>query len=78
MKDLLLFLMLIGSLMSLIIVSGGVLVWLAAVTEEQLTPAQETLMLAADSTIKVSAGAVAGLGAGGPMFNGKPKGAKSA
>lgn len=75
MKELLLFFMLIGSLMSLIVVSGGALVWLASVTEEQLTPAQETLMFAADSTIKVSAGAIAGLGAGGRMLNGKPKSA---
>ena len=77
MKELLLFFMLIGSLFSMIIVSGGVLVWLAPVTEEQMTPAQETLMFAADSTIKVSAGAIAGLGAGGRMLNGKLKSAAS-
>ena len=44
MKELLLLLMVIGALFALIIASGGVLVWLAPVAEERITPAQDTVL----------------------------------
>lgn len=63
---------------ALIIASGGVLVWLALVTGETLTPAQITLIDAADWVIKLCVGAIAGYISGAGLLLRKPKGAKSA
>lgn len=57
--------------MSLIIISGGVLVWLAPVSEKDLTPAQDTLITTADWMIKACAGAIVGFAGGLRLANGR-------
>ena len=47
-------------LFSLIVLAGGVLVWLAPVPAEQTTPAQDNLRELADTVIKGSFGAIIG------------------
>ena len=47
-------------LFGLIILGGGVLVWMAPVPAEDMTPARELLLNIADWMIKASAGAVLG------------------
>ena len=61
----------ISALIALIIVSGGVLVWLTPVTEELLTPAQNTLIITADWMIKACAGAIVGFAGGMRLANGR-------
>ena len=61
----------IGVLFTLIIMSGGVLVWLASVSDELLTPAQETLLNTADWMIKACAGAIVGFAGGLRLANGR-------
>ena len=64
-------LLVIGVLFTLIIMSGGVLVWLSPVVEELLTPAQNTLIITADWMIKACAGAIVGFAGGLRLANGK-------
>jgi hypothetical protein len=64
-------LLIIGSLLALIIISGGVLVWLSPVTSEVLTPAQDTLIDTADWMIKSCAGAIVGFAGGVRLANGR-------
>ena len=45
---------------ALIILGGGVLVWLAPVPAEQITPAQDDLRNLADTIVKGGLGAIAG------------------
>ena len=47
-------------LFGLIILGGGVLVWMAPVPAEDMTPARELLLNVADWMIKASAGAILG------------------
>ena len=63
---------------ALILASGGVLIWLTLVTGETLTPAQSTLLNAADWVIKLCLGAIAGYISGAGLLLRKPNGAKSA
>ena len=58
-------------LFGLIIISGGVLVWLSPVTSEVLTPAQDTLIDTADWMIKSCAGAIVGFAGGMRLANGR-------
>ena len=71
MKRLVPAILVIGVLFTLIIMSGGVLVWLSPVTEELLTPAQNTLIITADWMIKACAGAIVGFAGGMRLANGK-------
>ena len=50
----------VGLLLALILVGGGVLVWMAPVPAEDMTPARELLLNLADWMIKASAGAILG------------------
>ena len=50
----------IGLLLALILVGGGVLVWMAPVPAEDMTPAKDTLHNIADWMIKASVGAILG------------------
>jgi len=50
----------IGLLLALILAGGGVLVWMAPVPAEDITPARELLLNIADWMIKASAGAILG------------------
>ena len=47
-------------LFGLVILGGGVLVWMAPVPAEDITPAREILLDIADWMIKASAGAILG------------------
>ena len=47
-------------LVGLILLGGGVLVWMAPVPAEDMTPAREILLNIADWMIKASAGAILG------------------
>lgn len=47
-------------LFGLIVLGGGVLVWMAPVPAEDMTPAREILLNIADWMIKASAGAILG------------------
>ena len=64
MKEFIPFALITGTLLSLIFISGGVLVWLAPVSEVELTPAQDTLIITADWMIKACAGAIVGFAGG--------------
>ena len=59
-------------LVGLVILGGGVLVWLAPVTADRLTPAQNNLIVIADWMVKASIGAILGLIGGRRLANGKP------
>ena len=50
----------IGLLLALILVGGGVLVWMAPVPAADMTPAREILLNIADWMIKASVGAILG------------------
>lgn len=50
----------IGLLLALILVGGGVLVWMAPVPADDMTPAREILINIADWMIKASVGAIIG------------------
>ena len=50
----------VGLLLALILVGGGVLVWMAPVPAEDITPAREILINIADWMIKASVGAILG------------------
>ena len=50
----------IGLLLALILVGGGVLVWMAPVPAEDITPARDNLINIADWMIKASVGAILG------------------
>ena len=52
---------LVAALFFLIMLGGGILVWLAPVPVEQVTPAQDRLIDLADTVVKGSAGAFIGL-----------------
>ena len=58
-------------LFALIIVSGGVLVWLSVVAEGELNRPQEVLISTADWMIKACAGGILGFAAGLRLANGK-------
>ena len=51
-------------LFALVLMSGGILVWVASVSDEQLTPAQSTLVEVADWTVKTVVGAIVGFAGG--------------
>ena len=51
---------LIAALFFLIMLGGGVLVWLAPVPSDQVTPAQDRLIDLADTLVKGAAGAFLG------------------
>ena len=59
-------------LAGLIILGGGVLVWLSPVPADLLTPAQKNLLEIADWMVKASIGAILGLIGGRRLGNGKP------
>ena len=59
---------------TLIVFGVGILVFLAPVPADQITPAQETLLTVADGMIKLSVGAILGLG-GSQLVRGKGIGA---
>ena len=61
-----------ASLTFLIFLGGGVLVWLAPVPADSLTPAQNNLIVIADWMVKASIGATLGLIGGRRLANGKP------
>lgn len=48
------------ALLALVAASGGVLIWLAPVPAEQVTPAQNRLIEAADTMLKGASGAIIG------------------
>ena len=48
----------VGLLLALILVGGGVLVWMAPVPAEDMTPARDILINIADWMIKASVGAI--------------------
>ena len=50
----------IGLLLALVVLGGGVLVWMAPVPAEDMTPARELLLNIADWMIKASVGAILG------------------
>ena len=50
----------IGLLLALMVLGGGVLVWMAPVPAEDMTPARELLLNIADWMIKASVGALLG------------------
>ena len=50
----------VGLLLALILVGGGVLVWMAPVPAEDTTPARDILLNIADWMIKASVGALLG------------------
>ena len=50
----------IGLLLALVVLGGGVLVWMAPVPAEDMTPARELLLNIADWMIKASVGALLG------------------
>lgn len=50
----------VGLLLALTLVGGGVLVWMAPVPAEEMTPAREILLNIADWMIKASVGAILG------------------
>ena len=58
-------------LLSLVIVGGGVLVWLSPVSSDRITPAQGNLIEIADWMVKASIGAIVGLIGGQRLANGK-------
>ena len=74
MKGLIPAILVIGVLFTLIIMGGGVLVWLSSVAEDHLTPAQNTLIITADWMIKACAGGILGFAAGLRLANGKAVG----
>lgn len=61
MKEVIFLLATIGVMFALIIINGGILVWLSTTTDGILTPAQDALLKAADTMIKFCFGAVLGL-----------------
>ena len=73
MREIAIFLSILGALLSLILVAGGALVWLAPVEEQLLTPAQKIMLNTADWMIKSSAGAIFGLAAGRRLVSHKPQ-----
>ena len=77
MKETIPFLSIVGALLALIVLSGGVLIWLAPVTKELLTSSQEILLSTADWMIKSSAGAIFGIAVGRRVVAVKTNGAAS-
>ena len=61
----------ISLLIGLVIVGGGVLVWLSPVSADSITPAQDNLIEIADWMVKASIGAILGLIGGQRLANGK-------
>ena len=59
-------------MLGLIAMGGSVLVWLAPVPDDQLTKAQNNLIIIADWMIKASVGAILGLIGGYGLSRGKP------
>ena len=51
----------VAVLLSLIVLGGGVLVWLSPVSADRITPAQNNLLDTADWMVKASIGAILGL-----------------
>ena len=58
-------------LFSIVVLGGGVLVWLAPVSADSITPAQNNLIEIADWMVKASIGAILGLIGGQRLANGK-------
>lgn len=61
----------ISLLIGLVIVGGGVLVWLSPVSADSITPAQDNLIEIADWMVKASIGAILGIIGGQRLANGK-------
>ena len=51
----------IALLVGMIVLGGGVMVWLSQVSAERITPAQSNLLEIADWMVKASIGAILGL-----------------
>ena len=64
MTDRVIILAIIGALLALIALAGSALVWMAAVSGAEPTPAQDTLITAADWTVKAAVGALLGFAGG--------------
>ena len=64
MTDRVIILAIIGALLALIALAGSALVWMAAVSSAEPTPAQNTLITLADWTIKAAVGALLGFAGG--------------
>ena len=75
MQDRLITLSLLAALIFIMLVGGGVLVWLAPVPADRITPAQDNLINISDWLVKASAGAI--LGFAGARFSGGRKGGDS-
>ena len=58
-------------LVGLIVLGGGVLIWLAPVSADRITPAQSNLVEIADWMVKASVGAILGLIGGQRLANGR-------
>ncbi len=61
-------------LLALVVLAGCALAWMALISEDPLTPAQDRLVQVADWTIKTAVGAIVGFagGAGLARRNGAP------
>ena len=67
----------LGGFFALIFVGGSVLIWMALITGDTLTPAQSTVINLADWVVKFCLGALAGYISGAKLMQGKAKGAAS-
>ncbi len=51
-------------LLALVLLGASILIWVASVSGDPLTPAQDTLVQVADWTIKTAVGAIVGFAGG--------------
>ena len=61
----------VALLLGLIVLGGGVLIWLAPVSADRITPAQTNLVEIADWMVKASVGAIFGIIGGQRLANGR-------
>ena len=54
----------LGSLFALVVLAGSGLAWMALVSGDPLTPAQQTFVQVADWTVKTALGAIVGFAGG--------------
>ena len=62
----------VAILVGMIVLGGGVMVWLSPVSAERITPAQSNLLEIADWMVKASIGAILGLIGARSLAAGKP------
>ncbi len=62
----------VAILVGMIVLGGGVMVWLAPVSADEITPAQSNLLEIADWMVKASIGAILGLIGARSLAAGKP------